>query len=509
MITDTNKLFFRISALCLIVLTTVVTSCKKSRSDMGKNLYLKTKNKVFKDVTPEGFSEVFKQVLVEEKSNLAYPQLIQDFYDQNGYDPVFVMDHIFNGDDKAAADYYEKAGAHGLNPALFNGAKIDTLVNKFYRKKGIKTLSEAYHDMAELELQSANSLMLYTNAMEYGVVNPKRIYSRYFTETRHPDSASMSAVFQVKNLKTYLDSIQPKNPQYVALQKALAANYQAPGLSAEQTRRTIVVNLERLRWKNKPTQNRYVLVNIPAYSLDVMDSGKSVLNMKVCVGEGRNKDFTYDLTNFPDSCKTDKPGPHETPQLNSLIYCVDVNPIWNIPQSIVAKEIARLAGEDPFYLSNKGINVYHNGKEIDPDNINWADVARNADDYEFKQKPGDANSLGKIKFLFPNKSSVYLHDTPVKSAFNKEYRDVSHGCVRLGDPQGLALALFGQGPKYDLIVKDMAADKPDPTTINLPKKTPVYITYVTSWADSTGTVQFAKDVYGLDAVLYTALNSVK
>jgi len=509
MISDTKKNILKTFTFLMIALAVVASGCKKSRSDMGKVLYKKTKNKVFKDVTPEGFAEVFQKVLDSEKTSLTYPQVIKSFYDQNGYDPVFVMDHIFNGDDKAAVEYYQKASEHGLNPELFKGQQIADLVNKFYQKKGIKNLNEAYHDMAELELLSANSLILYSNALQYGIVNPKRIYSRYFIETKRPDTSAMSSIFYVKNLKTYLDSIQPKNPQYVALQKALVTNYQAPGLSAEQTKRIIAVNLERLRWKNKPTQNKYVLVNIPAYSLDVMEHGKSVLNMKVCVGEGRNKDFAYNIENYADSCKVDKPGPHETPQLNSLIYCVDVNPIWNIPQSIVTKEIARLADKDPYYLSNKGINVFHGGKMIDPDNVDWADVAKNGDDYEFKQKPGDENSLGKIKFLFPNKSSVYLHDTPAKAAFNKADRDVSHGCVRLGDPQGLALNLFGQGPKYDLIVKDMAADKPDPTTINLPAKVPVYITYVTSWADSTGNVQFAKDVYGLDAVLYNALASVK
>lgn len=509
MITDTKKNIFRTLTFFLIALTIVVSGCKKSRSDMGKILYQKTKNKVFKDVTPDGFAEVFQKVLADERSNLTYPQVIQAYYEQDGYDPVFVMDHIFNGDDKAAVDYYQKADEHGLNPELFKGDQIVALVNKFYQKKGVKTLAEAYHDMAELELLSANSLILYSNALQYGLVNPKRIYSRYFVDTKRPDSTSMSAVFHIQDLKTYLDSIQPKNPQYVALQKALADNYQAPGLSAEQTKRTIEINLERLRWKNKPAQSKYVVVNIPAYMLDVMEDGKSVLNMKVCVGEGRNKDFTYNITDYPDSCKVDHPGPHETPQLSSLIYCVDVNPIWNIPQSIVSKEIARQADMDPYYLSNKGINVYRNGKMIDPDGIDWADVARNGDDYEFKQKPGEENALGKIKFLFPNKSSVYLHDTPVKSAFNKADRDVSHGCVRLGDPKGLALTLFGEGPKYDLIVKDMAIDKPEPTTINLPAKVPVNITYITAWADSTGTVQFAKDVYGLDPVLYNALATVK
>ncbi len=473
---------------------------------MGNILYTKTKNKVFKDVTPEGFAEVFKKVLADEKSKLAYPNLISTYYDENDYDPIFVMDHLFNGDLKAAISYYGKAGEHGLDAKQFKSEEIAALINKFYAKKGVKTLDEAYHDMAELEMLTANSLITYSNDLQYGAINPKWVYARYFTDTKRPDSVSMSQVFHRTNLKTYLDSIQPKDPQYILLQKALADGTTVPGISQEETKRAIIVNLERLRWKNKPTQDKYVIVNIPDYTLDVMDSGKSVLNMKVCVGEGRNKTNSYSLAAYTDTAKIDKPFSHETPQLNSLIHSVEVNPVWNIPQSIVTKEIIKAAQDDKFYLANKGIDVFKNGDKIeDTESINWAAAAKEGSDYEFKQKPGDENSLGKIKFLFKNKSSVYLHDTPVKSAFKKADRDVSHGCVRLGNPQGLALNLFGTGSKYDLIAKDMAADKPDPTTIYLPAKVPVYITYVTCWTDAGGTLQFRKDVYGLDVVLYAAL----
>lgn len=319
----------------------------------------------------------------------------------------------------------------------------------------------------------------------------------------------MDQVFHKDNLKNYLDSIQPKNPQYIALQKALVSGYQAPGLSKVETQRIITINLERLRWKNKPTQNKYVIVNIPDYTLDVIDSGKSVLNMKVCVGQGRNKDNTYSIANYVDSAKVDVPNPHETPQLNSLIYCADVNPVWNIPQSIVSKEIVKAARDDRFYLANKGIDVFKDGRKIEnTEDINWSAAGKEGSDYEFKQRPGDENSLGKVKFLFNNKSSVYLHDTPAKSAFKKPERDVSHGCVRLGDPQALALNLFGPGAKYDLVAKDMKLDKPEPTTINLPVKIPVYITYITCWADTSGTLQVRKDVYGLDTVLYASLESL-
>ncbi|MDB5009908.1 MAG: hypothetical protein JWQ06_697 [Mucilaginibacter sp.] len=510
MITDTKKLILPIIFLIFFAITLTLQSCKKNRSDISKILYAKTQNKVFKNVTQEGFAEVFQQVLTKEKSKMANPQFITNYYKQNGYDPVFVMDHLFNGDLKSAIGYYQKANEHGLDPKLFKADEITTLINKFYNKDGIKTLEEAYHDMAELELLTANSLITYSNALQYGVINPKNIYARYYTVTKRPDSASMSHIFHENNLKTYLDSIQPKDPQYLALQKALMSGYQASGISKEETQRLIIVNLERLRWKNKPAENKYVIINIPDYTLNVMDSGKSVLHMKVCVGEGRNKNNTYNLVNYTDSATIDRPFSRETPQLNSLIHSVQVNPVWNIPKSIATKEIIKEAADDPYYLSNKGIAVYKNDVKVeDIESIDWADAVKDGSEYEFKQQPGADNALGKIKFLFKNKSSVYLHDTPAKAAFEKAKRDISHGCVRLGDPQGLALQLFGQGSKYDKIVEYMSSDNPDPTTINLPNKVPVYITYVTCWADESQNLQVRQDVYGLDVVLYATLKKNK
>ena len=471
---------------------------------MANTLYKQTKNKVFRDVTPEGFAAVFQKVLADEQSKLSNPQLINSFYQQNEYDPQLIMDHLFNKELNVATAYLLKANEHGLNPKMFQADEIKALLDKFYDKNGIKTLDEAYRDMAELEMLTANSLINYSTDIQYGVVNPKKIYVRYYTATQRPDSTAMLQVLQASNLKNYLDSIQPKDPQYIALQKALTSNAQAPGLSAEEAKRVIMVNLERLRWKNKPHESKYVIVNIPDYYLNVMDNGKSVLNMKVCVGEGRNKTNANTLSAYNDTAKSDRPFPKETPQLNSLIHSVQVNPVWNIPQSIATKEIIVEAAKDPYYLSNKGIQVYKNDRVVeDVESIDWASV--NKDEYEFKQKPGDDNSLGKIKFLFNNKSNVYLHDTPAKAAFEKSQRDVSHGCVRLGDPQALALNLFGDGPKYKTIAEDMSQDNPTPTTIYLPKKTPVYITYVTCWADEAGALQFRQDVYGLDIVLYARL----
>ncbi|HEY5327051.1 MAG TPA: L,D-transpeptidase family protein [Mucilaginibacter sp.] len=495
---------FLIFILAAVILT--FQSCKKNRSEMADMLFKQTHNKVFRNVTPEGFSEVFKKVFTDEKSKLKHTDFVINYYENTDYRPVFVMDHLFNGDLGKADDYFMHADEHGLNAEMFHAGEIKGLIYRLTNKNNIKTLDEAYHYLAELEIMAANSMINYTNALQYGVINPKNIFQRYFIATNGPDSTSMSQVFHISNMRNYLDSIQPKDQQYTALQNALKSGFTAEGMSREETRRILIVNLERVRWKNKPGAGKYVIVNIPDYSLSVTDSGRSVLKMKVCVGQGRNMDNQNTILAYNDTCKEDKPFGHETPLLNSLIHSVEVNPVWNIPKSIANKEIIVDAAKDRFYLANKGINVYKDDKLVaNPEDIDWSKITKENLPYHFQQQPGADNSLGKIKFLFNNKSSVYLHDTPVKSAFFINMRAVSHGCVRLGDPQGLALALFGDGEKYQTIAKDMAEDNPDPTTIYLSKKVPLYITYVTCWADENGTLQFRKDVYGLDIVLYDHL----
>src|ERR1700679_213883 len=159
MLISANKSTLPFILFLFFALALTFQSCKKSRSDMGKTLFTKTKNKVFKDVTPDGFVEVFQKVLVDEKSKMTYPQVINAYYAENDYDPTFVMDHMFNGDLKTTVAYYKKVNEHGINPNMFKADEIDSLINKLCAKKGVKNLNEAYHDMAELELLTANSLI--------------------------------------------------------------------------------------------------------------------------------------------------------------------------------------------------------------------------------------------------------------------------------------------------------------------------------------------------------------
>ncbi|HZX57426.1 MAG TPA: L,D-transpeptidase, partial [Mucilaginibacter sp.] len=292
---------FAYIALAFLFCFSIFQGCKKKRSEMGKVFFKHTHNPVYKDLDGDDFTVVFKKVLAGNKNNVSNPDFITNYYDQNDYEPVFLMNHLWNGDLNTMLAYFKKADEHGLSPGLFQPDKIKALIDKLLDKNAEKTPEEAYEDMAKLEVLSANSMINYSSDLQFGVISPKKIYARYFIKTPRPDSTSMGRVFRLDNMKAYLDSIQPKSPEYLALQKAYLDRTEGPKMSKEETRRILLVNLERLRWKNKPAENRYVYVNIPDFHLDVIDSGKAVLSMKVCVGEGRNKKYLNSLENYNDT----------------------------------------------------------------------------------------------------------------------------------------------------------------------------------------------------------------
>nr|WP_162988688.1 L,D-transpeptidase family protein [Pedobacter schmidteae] len=416
--------------------------------------------------------ELFKRLLKDNRDVLSYPEQLQVYYQKNNYKTTLINRFLWTDDLQYLIADLEDAGSHGLDPELFLTSKL--------RKRS--TNLNTYENEVVLELLTANALLKYSVAMQFGLLDPYSLDSNYFTTTVHADSTFLMQVLEVRTLKKYLDSIQPKSKAYFALQEALKSETPVNGKTLKETQSILAVNLERLRWKNKPAEQKYVVVNIPDFSLDVMDNGKSILHMKVCVGEA---------------------GDWETPQLNSKIYTVQVNPVWNIPESIAKNETIRNAANDRYYLSNSNIEVYRKGKLVgNVESIDWE--TGNLSEYSFKQLPGEQNALGKIKFLFNNKSSVYLHDTPVKSAFKRAERAISHGCIRVESPLKLAFALFGKGPKYDDIKRAMASGYPRAKYIGLPIAVPVVITYFTAFADDKGQIKFCKDVYGKDKEMMRA-----
>jgi murein L,D-transpeptidase YcbB/YkuD len=179
-----------------------------------------------------------------------------------------------------------------------------------------------------------------------------------------------------------------------------------------------------------------------------------------------------------------------------------LNPTWSVPSSIANKEYLPKLKKDPGYLKRQGIRIIAANGEVDPHSVNW--FAQSKMSYALRQDSGAKNALGRVKFMFPNRFNVYLHDTPAKSLFEKDLRAFSHGCMRVQNPLDLAaLLLADQGWSRAKIDSTITAGKE--RVINLKTPIPVHVTYLTAWVNKDGTVNFRRDVYGRDKQLAAAL----
>lgn len=225
----------------------------------------------------------------------------------------------------------------------------------------------------------------------------------------------------------------------------------------------IAANLERDRWMPRSLGSRYVVVNVPAFHLDAFDAGKKVLEMKVIVGQ-----------EYEDKA---------TPVFSDSMETVVFRPYWNITPDIQAKEIAPKIAADGGYMARENLEYYKDGG-----------VTR------IRQKPGPKNSLGFVKFLFPNDFNIYLHDTPNQELFDKDVRAFSHGCIRVEKPTELAQWVLGWDAAR---VQEMENGK-DNTAVKLPHKLPVYIIYGTAYIRD-GQLYFGNDLYHRDDELVKAM----
>ncbi|MBN7812131.1 L,D-transpeptidase family protein [Algoriphagus sp. H41] len=242
------------------------------------------------------------------------------------------------------------------------------------------------------------------------------------------------------------------------------------------------VNLERLRWLPDTVQNlEMILVNIANYQLDYVDKLDTLLSARVIVGK------QY----------------HESPIFTAEMSYIVFSPYWNIPPSIARKEIIPAVRKNPNYLNQKNMDVVtFSGKQVDPASINWS--ARSFP-YMIRQKPGGSNSLGLVKFMFPNSHNVYIHDTPTRSLFAKEDRALSHGCIRIQNPAQFAQMLLKDDPSWTPEKIDQAMHQTKEQIVSLPRKIPVVLLYLTFWADSKGQPHFRQDIYDRDAEILEAL----
>lgn len=251
---------------------------------------------------------------------------------------------------------------------------------------------------------------------------------------------------------------------------------------------SIRINMARWRWQEHDLGEKYVLVNIAGFNLQAVEGEEVVLDIPVIVGEDQ----------------------HQTPVFSDSIQYMDVNPFWNIPPSIAKNEELPALRKNSNHLINRHIRLYSDWQadavELDSSSINWHTVTEGEiAGYRLRQDPGPWNALGKIKFIFPNPYSIYLHDTPSHNLFGRIRRNFSHGCIRVSDGLGLALFLLReQRERWPIEEFEEIYNSEERKVITLATPVPVHITYLTTWVDKNGRIYFNRDIYDRDAKLYSA-----
>jgi len=252
------------------------------------------------------------------------------------------------------------------------------------------------------------------------------------------------------------------------------------GIAAPNTG-LILANMERWRWEPRDFGGRHIYVNIPEFLVRVIDGGKTIHEERIVTGSPKNR----------------------TPIFSDEMEHVVFNPYWNVPESILLKELLPAVRRNPDVLSRNRMEVVWQGRRtVDPYMVDWENV--NPKKVSLRQVPGPSNALGVVKFLFPNRHAVYMHDTPTKKLFNENARAFSHGCMRVRNPVRFAEILLGEQGWSPAKVRN-AIETSEDNQITLDRKVPVHIMYFTLWVDKQGNFQQFNDVYDYDGPLKVAL----
>ncbi len=376
--------------------------------------------------------------------------------------------------------------------------------------------------LAQIEYYSTKGLVRYACGMRFGFVNPYKFYNRmdlvndedtlctdfrtlYDTPTETPGREYLSELLDGITEGSFPEMAEKalcRDSGYLRLRE----EYQKKEIGIAK-KRVIAVNMERYRWRMKNESERkeggkYVWINLPEFMLRAVDeeSGET-LEMKVCEGSLK----------------------HKTPQLASEVGRLELNPVWTVPQSIISREIAPKHAEDESYFERNRMKVIEKstGEEIEPSVVS-AEMLKSGK-YNVVQNKGEGNSLGRMIFRFKNNFAIFLHDTPNREAFNRTFRAVSHGCVRLEKP--LELAVFMLADKDPLVIDKMRiavglppeseegkrlAAKEDARIMGLKTfkpPVPLYITYLTAYPGRDGNIVYTPDPYGYDGRLLSVLRN--
>ena len=438
---------------------------------------------------------------------------------------VYGYTYMLPPNNKKELDFYNFLNEKDKNSIIDNLHNGDTTYNKlrsvltFYLKKKLEARSTAidFSDYPKIEVGDTVAIL------------PQVIAKLKAKKLPNDDILNVQdTTIYTAELASLIKKLQEKyslTPDGIMGYKT----YKVINASPKDNINQVKANMERQRWFTRPNEGAYVYINLPVYEV-AMHWEDSVKTMRVCIGKNLPDNYDALVKEYTDSGWLYKlPKNLETPQIASKITYMVINPTWTIPYSIIRNEMWWRLVRDPAYLSREGYKVFRGKTEVNGDTIQWSKVNRNRIPYQIVQNPGPKNSLGTVKYMFNNPFSIYLHDTPSKSAFNKTQRAVSHGCVRLQDPIlfGEYLTqnskeydaddfriMMGYPPRdperlkdYDPTDSTAAIQKLEETTIvRLEKPMPLYLDYRTVYYDREWKLHFCYDIYDQNKLILQAMD---
>jgi len=406
---------------------------------------------------------------------------LEAFYGELAGPPLWITTVGFSARAGALIAEIQKAGDWGLAPEAFDLPPASDL----------PATTEA---QAIDEIKLALAVLKYARFAKGGRVSPARISILFDQKPNLRDpKVVLSEIAASASPGAYLTSLHPKQEQFESLRRALVkavaagkARGRKPGSEALVQR--LIVNMERWRWMPAELGSYYVWNNIPAFTARVIKNGKSIYVEKAIVGQVK----------------------YATPIFSADMRSIVFHPEWVVPETIKFEDLQpRLRQSGPgglpdiSVLRDNKLSVSYQGRPVNAETIDWGRA--NIRQYTFTQSPGPDNVLGVLKFNFPNRHAVYMHDTVQPELFNQTVRTLSHGCIRLRQPDRLAALLLAEDKGWSVDqVKSLLA-KGSSSAVSLSRPVPVHLTYFTMAVDGVGRLQTFADVYGLDKKMAQAL----
>ena len=405
---------------------------------------------------------------------------LEAIYARQGASPVWITEAGFTSKAKSIIGEIENGADWGLPQEGFD---LPTSAD-------VPPTPEA-KAMDEVRLDLA--LLKYARFARGGRVSPGRISAIFDQKPALGDPKIVLEEIQASSEPdAYLRLLHPKQEQFERLRQALIkarAESKAKGRKPENDPavQRLVVNMERWRWMPPELGSYYVWNNIPAFTVRVIKGGKSIYVEKAVVGQLK----------------------YATPIFSANMRSIAFNPEWVVPDTIKREDLAPrlrqggLFGPDTSVLREHRLSVSYQGRPVDPDSIDWGRA--NIHQFAFTQPPGPDNVLGKLKFNFPNKHAIYMHDTVQPEFFDETVRSLSHGCIRVKQPDRLAHLLLADDKGWSAGQVKALLVKGNNSIVTLNRPVPVHLTYFTAVVDEQGKMQTFGDLYGLDSRMSAAL----